>query len=460
MAPEKDLNRLRRLPENRVCPNCFKEESLGFTAVCMTYKTFICGDCKSAHQSFSHRTKSVSFSNWTAEEVKSLDEKHGGGNRMALATYLLYVPEGERPGKDATLDAYKRFIERAYIQKLFIGESVPVSGSQSAATSSAASRDLSPTPSGHKERRRRHKHERSSSTAPTPKPAAASDAWDRAAELTPSTPGVSPNVASASAWESPVVQGRSRRSKERSSRHGSSKTRRDGSTRRDSTTRSRGGSAATSEASPALSSGRSFCETQAPSHMAYGAVGGDFSFGPAPPMAGPYGPAVSATVAGGCGSLHAGHASPPWQSPPVAQRVAPLEEHGPQQLMNPWAETLHPAFPHAWHPQIGHVAQPAQGMPVSAAELSRLRLQEADFATNPWAGEVASMLGAVASRGVGGVSPAPRAAQPGYVLQAANGGTTDHGLRRGVLPQSALGTGRWQGLAHDFGTSKALVGAC
>ena len=87
--------RLRRMwPVDawQVCPNCLKEESLGFSAVCTTFKTwrpqllfvcvlcteyknlhgfrFICSDCKSAHQSFSHRCKSIQMSVWTMEEVK------------------------------------------------------------------------------------------------------------------------------------------------------------------------------------------------------------------------------------------------------------------------------------------------------------------------------------------------------------------------------------------------------
>lgn len=32
---------------------------------------FVCHDCKSAHQSFSHRCKSVQMSTWTMEEVKA-----------------------------------------------------------------------------------------------------------------------------------------------------------------------------------------------------------------------------------------------------------------------------------------------------------------------------------------------------------------------------------------------------
>lgn len=113
-ATEKELQRLRRLPENRVCPNCLKEDRLGFTAVCVAFKTFVCSDCKSAHQSFSHRTKSVTMSVWTMSEVKALDESQGGGNKVALRRYLANVPEGARPAKDSSLDAFKKFVELAY----------------------------------------------------------------------------------------------------------------------------------------------------------------------------------------------------------------------------------------------------------------------------------------------------------------------------------------------------------
>lgn len=117
-AAEKALTKLRRLPENCTCPNCLTEEPLGFTAVCVPFKTFVCSDCKSAHQSFSHRIKSTQMSFWTADEVKELEERHGGGNRAALRTVLAGVPEkGERPQKGSPMDAYKRFVERAYVDR-------------------------------------------------------------------------------------------------------------------------------------------------------------------------------------------------------------------------------------------------------------------------------------------------------------------------------------------------------
>ena len=53
----KYLNQLRRQPENKKCATCPYEDKMGFKDVCMKFKIFICGDCKSAHQAFSHRCK-------------------------------------------------------------------------------------------------------------------------------------------------------------------------------------------------------------------------------------------------------------------------------------------------------------------------------------------------------------------------------------------------------------------
>lgn len=129
-AAEKELQRLRRLDDNKTCPNCFKEERLGFQSVCMAFRTFICTDCKSAHQSFSHRCKSTSQSFWTMEEVKSLDSQNGGGNVAARARWLVAVPEGQRPSNDSSLEVYKAFVEKAYIEERWAGDGMPPGSSE------------------------------------------------------------------------------------------------------------------------------------------------------------------------------------------------------------------------------------------------------------------------------------------------------------------------------------------
>merc|ERR1719399_545172 len=93
----KVLNQLRRLPENKECATCNHTDRMGYKDVCMKFKTFVCSDCKSAHQAFSHRCKSVTMSNWTMMEVQALDEKNNGGNRAAVRQWLANAPESMRP---------------------------------------------------------------------------------------------------------------------------------------------------------------------------------------------------------------------------------------------------------------------------------------------------------------------------------------------------------------------------
>jgi hypothetical protein len=84
------LKKVRKYDENKICPNCGTPAptGLGFGNVCMKFKTFVCDNCKTSHQAISHRCKSVSMSEWTLEEVHSLTTPKGGGNAVAMATWL------------------------------------------------------------------------------------------------------------------------------------------------------------------------------------------------------------------------------------------------------------------------------------------------------------------------------------------------------------------------------------
>lgn len=68
--PEELLNKLRKLEENKHCVNCGEYAKLGHANVCgkiwkyandglVPYCSFVCHNCKSAHQSFSHRVKVI-----------------------------------------------------------------------------------------------------------------------------------------------------------------------------------------------------------------------------------------------------------------------------------------------------------------------------------------------------------------------------------------------------------------
>lgn len=56
-APVDVLNVLKRLPDNRKCANCGADSQFGHGNIVARFKSFVCGDCKSAHQAYSHRVK-------------------------------------------------------------------------------------------------------------------------------------------------------------------------------------------------------------------------------------------------------------------------------------------------------------------------------------------------------------------------------------------------------------------
>lgn len=128
---EAQLKKVRKLEANRICPNCGSPSptGLGFGNICMKYLTFICDSCKSSHQAISHRCKSVAMSAWTMEEVLSLTTQQGGGNEIALRTWLARAPPigdrypgGKRPQKGDKIDIFKQFVIDCYEKRMFYGD--------------------------------------------------------------------------------------------------------------------------------------------------------------------------------------------------------------------------------------------------------------------------------------------------------------------------------------------------
>jgi len=120
---EDAVNKLRKLPDNKRCANCLEPGHPLLTAVVMPFKIFVCSTCKSAHQSFSHRSKSTQMSVWTMEEVASLEDKNGGGNRAAQERYFADVRPEDRPREGDNLERFKSFVQRAYIDKKWMNSS-------------------------------------------------------------------------------------------------------------------------------------------------------------------------------------------------------------------------------------------------------------------------------------------------------------------------------------------------
>lgn len=129
--PDQMLKKLRRLEENMRCPNCETpaQQGIGFSHVCVKFKTFICAMCKTSHQAISHRVKSISMSTWTVEEVQALAPAKGGSNNNVRHSILAKAPpvgerysNGVRPKEGSKIEHFKQFILDAYEYYKFKGE--------------------------------------------------------------------------------------------------------------------------------------------------------------------------------------------------------------------------------------------------------------------------------------------------------------------------------------------------
>ncbi|CAH0481927.1 unnamed protein product [Peronospora belbahrii] len=135
---EAAVNALKKLEANKTCVNCGNYNRFGHQHICEKVRTFVCSNCKSAHQSYSMRVKSVSMSNWTMDEVDALREENGGGNAVAARVWYGRWDESQmrKPTKDDALDYYKRCIDRVYNDKAFYDENGFSSGAISSTSSS------------------------------------------------------------------------------------------------------------------------------------------------------------------------------------------------------------------------------------------------------------------------------------------------------------------------------------
>lgn len=152
--PEALLKQLRKLPENKICPNCGTASEFGFGSVCVKYNYFVCDLCKTSHQAISHRVKSITMSTWTIEEVRQLEDHHGGGNAACRHVWLANAPGfggkypgGSRPKAGDKVETFKQFVIDCYEHGKFratspyqgtngndSGSATPVSRSSSAST--------------------------------------------------------------------------------------------------------------------------------------------------------------------------------------------------------------------------------------------------------------------------------------------------------------------------------------
>jgi hypothetical protein len=124
-AAEAAIKKLARVSGNTTCPNCGTHKKFGFSTVCMKSLTFVCNACKSSHQAFSHRCKSLTMSSWTEGEVLQLKV---AGNDKARDTWLALAPPigtGGRPKEGDPIEVFKAFINAVYDQKQYYSDEGP-----------------------------------------------------------------------------------------------------------------------------------------------------------------------------------------------------------------------------------------------------------------------------------------------------------------------------------------------
>ena len=116
---DKEVEQLRRLPENLVCISCNAVSQFGFGDVCTKFAVFCCTNCKAAHQAFSHRVKSIGQSTWTEADVDALK----AGNAAAAKIWLARLPRDQVvvrcPDKGAKPTAWHAWIKEVFEEKAF-----------------------------------------------------------------------------------------------------------------------------------------------------------------------------------------------------------------------------------------------------------------------------------------------------------------------------------------------------
>lgn len=174
MSAEAELNAVKKIEANKYCVNCDAYNKFGHGNICEKFRTFVCSNCKSAHQSFSQRvkvrvlpirvilitralvcmlldicadaftiderndTQSVSMSNWSKEEVDALRDENGGGNAAAKRVWLGRWDESQmrKPTDKDHVDYFKKFINRVYNDRAFYDENPAAASANSGSSSS------------------------------------------------------------------------------------------------------------------------------------------------------------------------------------------------------------------------------------------------------------------------------------------------------------------------------------
>jgi hypothetical protein len=112
---ERLLSDFLRRRENKKCCDCNKPAP---NFVNLSIGSFVCLECSGLLREFEFRTKSVTLSTFTSEEISQFEKKVGASNVRANEIWLGKHPEREKatPGPDNT-DVLRRFLAKKYREK-------------------------------------------------------------------------------------------------------------------------------------------------------------------------------------------------------------------------------------------------------------------------------------------------------------------------------------------------------
>lgn len=122
---KKKLKDLLQQSDNRTCADCGAPDPKWASP---TIGVFICLKCCGVHRTLGpniSKVLSVALDEWEDEEIEAMVEV--GGNSSANSIYEAHVPEGVKPGPDASHEQRSNFIRSKYERQDFLKPSLKIS---------------------------------------------------------------------------------------------------------------------------------------------------------------------------------------------------------------------------------------------------------------------------------------------------------------------------------------------
>ncbi|XP_076949029.1 ADP-ribosylation factor GTPase-activating protein AGD12-like [Bidens hawaiensis] len=127
---KKKLKELLQQSDNRTCADCGAHDPKWASP---TIGVFICLKCCGVHRSLGpsiSKVLSVTIDEWADEEIEAMVEV--GGNDSANSIYEAHVPEGVKPGPDASPEQRAKYIRSKYEFQEFLKPSLKISSNNKA----------------------------------------------------------------------------------------------------------------------------------------------------------------------------------------------------------------------------------------------------------------------------------------------------------------------------------------